>query len=145
MNRFVRPDEITLPLTQGDTITIRRELTNGERTESFRRAMYYDWDHKEWVRDPLKSGMALVTSYLIDWTFKGEGDRVVPIKGLSLEELTQTLDAIPMEYFVEVLNAIQAHEAQLAREKQRPEAQPPSDPTSTSRVGAAGGMTGSAT
>ena len=37
MNRFVRPDEVTLSLTHGDTITIRRELTYGERTVLYRR------------------------------------------------------------------------------------------------------------
>ena len=144
MNRFVRPDEVTIPLTHGDTITIRRELTHGETMAGYRQA-YLKQPDGTYVRDPLASGMALVTAYLIDWTFKGDGDRVVPIKGLSLPELIDTLNAIDNAAFIEILQAIQAHEAQLAREKQRPEALPPSDPTSTSRVGAAGGTTGSAT
>jgi hypothetical protein len=143
MNRFVRPDELTLSLTHGDTITIRRELTHGERLASYGRA--YRLVTGELVRDPLLTGMALVTSYLLDWTFQGEGDRVVPIRGLTFEELADTLNAITDESFVEILDAIKAHEAVLAREKHRPEVLPPSAAISTSPVGVDGGMSGSAT
>jgi hypothetical protein len=141
MNRFVRPDEITLPLTHGDTITIRRELTHGERTALYRRT--YVEQQGQLVRDPLLTGMAVVTAYLIDWTFQGEGDRKVPIRHLSVDELTDTLNAIQGEAFMEILQAIQAHEAQLAREQARPEAFAPSAPTSTSRGDAVGASTGS--
>jgi hypothetical protein len=141
MNRFVRPDEVTIALTHGDTITIRRELTHGERIDLYRRA--YIEKAGQLVRDPLLTGMALVTAYLIDWTFQGEGDRKVPIKHLSVGELVDTLNAIQDEAFVEILEAIQAHEAQLAREKSLPEASALSAPTSTSRGDADGATNGS--
>ena len=143
MNRFVRPDDITLSLTHGDTITIRRELTHGERIEAYRRA-YVEKDGRL-VRDPLLSSMAMVSAYLIDWTVQGEGDRKVPIKDLTVGELIDTLNQLQDETFVEIWEAIQTHEAALAREKARPEAPPPSAAISTSLVGAGGGTNGSAT
>ena len=88
--------------------------------------------------------MAVVTAYLVDWTFRGEGDRKVPITHLSVGELTDTLNAMQGDAFLEILEAIQAHEAQLAREKTHPEASAPSAATSTSPVAAAGAMSGSA-
>ena len=145
MNRFVRSDELTLPLSHGDTITIRRELTHGERLESYRRAYALAPDGKTLVRDPLKTSMALVTSYLVDWTFRDEADRLVPIRGLRVEELIDTLNAIADPSFMEILSAINAHEAALAVENSRPEAPPPSALTSTSPVAADGGTNGSAT
>ena len=60
MNRFVRPDEVTIPLTHGDTITIRRELTHGETIAGYRQA-YLKQPDGTYVRDPLATGMALVT------------------------------------------------------------------------------------
>ncbi len=143
MNRFVRPDEITIPLTHGDTITIRRELTHGERTEQYRRACVLRDDRL--VRDPLLGPVALITTYLVDWTIQGEGDRKVPIKDLSADELADILNQLQDEAFDEILQAILAHEAALARERSRPEALPPSAAISTSPVAAGGGTNGSAT
>jgi hypothetical protein len=143
MNRFVRPDEVTLSLTHGDTITIRRELTHGERTDLYRRTLVEK--NGDLIRDPLLTTGALITAYLIDWTIQGEGDRKVPIKDLSVGELTDTLNQLQDDTFTEILTAILAHEAALARETRRPEVLPPSDPTSTSRVESAGGTNGSAT
>jgi hypothetical protein len=143
MNRFVRPDEVTLSLTHGDTITIRRELTHGERTDLYRRTLVEK--NGDLIRDPLLTTSALITAYLIDWTIQGEGDRKVPIKDLSVGELTDTLNQLQDDTFTEILTAILAHEAALAREKRRPEVLPPSDPISTSPVGSDGGTNGSAT
>jgi hypothetical protein len=144
MNRFVRPDETTLTLTHGDTITIRRELTHGERIAALQRSYVKDPDGT-WRRDPLLSGMAVVTAYLLDWTFKGEHDVRMPIKGLSLPALTDVLNALQSSAWVEIKDAIEAHEAQVARENALPEELPPSARISTSRVDAGGGTSGFAT
>ena len=62
--------------------------------------------------DPLASGIAMITAYLLDWTLCDD-QGPVDIKGLSLDDLTNVLDNLDNETFTEIKNAVEAHEAAM--------------------------------
>lgn len=108
--RFVRPDIVTIALSDGDTITIRKRLNNGERRAMFAR-MY-----KQGVSpgaklevDTMKTGLALVVAYLLDWSFVDEDGKKIDIAGLSPDDLAVLVDRLEWDDFVEVKVAIEAH------------------------------------
>jgi hypothetical protein len=103
--RFVRPETITLPLSRGDSITIRRRLSSGERREMFSR-MYRD---QSVVVDPMRVHMAVLTAYLLDWSFVDEEGRKVPIADLARDHLENILNDLDPESFAEIYAAIDAH------------------------------------
>jgi|SRR5215831_99720 len=108
-NRFVRPDVVTLPLSEGDTITIRKELNAGEMRAMSDRARIPDTFPPR--TDPMKAPTALVVAYLVDWSFIGEDGARVDIRGYSAEELTAVLDSLNLGTLNEIVNAINAHVA----------------------------------
>ena len=57
-SRVVRPEVDVLPLSQGDTITVRRRLNNGERRAMFAR-MYEKGVHPKRV-DTLMTGIVMI-------------------------------------------------------------------------------------
>lgn len=148
MSRFVRPQTTKLPLSNGDTITIKSRLSSGERRAAFSRLYLADTDGKLRV-NPLQSGLAMMTEYLVDWTFTDDDGAPVPIRGLSIAELESVLDTLDSESFAEIKGAIEAHEARMAEaraeEKKTQAGARGDDPTLPSPSDVAGASTGSAT
>jgi hypothetical protein len=142
-SRFVRPETVTLTISDDDTLLVKKQLNRGEREATFAR-MYADRGGKA-VVDALQVGLAIVTAYLIDWSLRDEnGDRVV-IRGLSIAELEQVLNSLSPEDFEEIRDAIDAHVE--TQEKARIEAKkaqggtPVSEPISPSPSGSDGPTT----
>lgn len=107
MSRFVRPETVTLPLSGGDTITVRKRLTNGERRAMF--ARMYKAGVTPLQVDTLQTGLAVVVSYLLDWTLTDDGGARVRIDGLTPDELAFIVDGLDWDSFVEIKDAIEAH------------------------------------
>jgi hypothetical protein len=145
MSRFVRPETVTLKLSGGDTLTVRKRLTAGEA-----RARVERWTETDPVTGELRAkvtrgGLATITAYLVDWTLTDDAGRLVDLRGLPAAELEGILDNLESESFTEIRQAIEAHElAVLAeREAQKKTAGPSaSDPTSPLLAGVAGGTNG---
>jgi hypothetical protein len=114
MSRFQRPDTATLTLANGDTLIVRRRLNSGEQRAAFGRLYSAGVDGALRV-DPLQVDMATVTAYLLDWHLK---DDDVPIRGLSMEDLTATLNNLTPEDFIEIKQAIEAHEMAMNIERE---------------------------
>lgn len=144
-SRFVRPDSDTLKISDGDWLLVKRRLTSGETRDQLRRS-YRVFDGRM-VYDPVESGMALVTSYLLDWSLLGDDGKPIVIRGLMLSELTTVLDALDPDHFGEIRKAIEKYEKQMdkarAQEKKLPGGASTSSPPSTSRDDVTGDTNGS--
>jgi hypothetical protein len=133
--RIVRPDLVVLPLSAGDTITVKKRLSSGEERKMIRRGISYT---AEGVRsfDPIDGGVSKILAYLVDWTFHGLDGTLVPIR-----------DQPPSVVEAEVLRAIEAHEATMTAEreaeKKTQSGAPASSVISPSPAAAAGAMSGS--
>lgn len=123
MSRFPKPVLDVLPLADGDTITVRRLLTHGETLDQFAR-MYqtnpegaFVYAEGRPVVDPLKTGDALIVAYLVDWTIRDDDGALIPIRGLSPDELADVIRNLDHESAVEIRAAIQAHEIAQRQKK----------------------------
>ena len=114
-SRIVRPDTVTLPISEGDTITIKRRLSAGDRLDALQR-MYRDTDRGR-LWDPVQSGMALMLAYLVDWTLVNEDGSRLSIAGKSPTELEAILRLLYFEDFAEIRDAINAHDDAMAAER----------------------------
>lgn len=144
-SRFVRPDLVTLAISNGDSLLVKKRLTWGEERASFERMC------RAGTTDvlPLETGMGLVTSYLIDWTLTDEEGKKVEIRGKSIDELSTILDLLDPDDFREIKLAIQGHDermqTQRAAEKNGQAGESDAAPISPLRSAVAGGSNGSAT
>jgi pectin methylesterase-like acyl-CoA thioesterase len=141
-SRFVRPETVTLPISGGDTLTVKRRLTHGERTAAYQRMYVFDAAGTA-TRTSLTAEMAMVLAYLVDWTLTDEG-RPVPIKGQPLEDVEAALNALDDLDYAEISAAIQAHEVAMLLERQaqkKTAGLPPSRPISESPSAADGHST----
>jgi hypothetical protein len=120
MGRFVRPETCTLWLANGESITVKKRLSNGEQRAAFAR-MYMPGPDGQLTVNPLETGIALVAAYLVDWSFRDDDLQPVPIRELSADELTGVLDQLTPEAFAEVRSAIDVHIAAMtaAREAEK--------------------------
>jgi len=109
-----------ITLSQGDSITIKTRLTAGEQHEAFSR-MYLAGVDGKLHANPLQSGRAMITAYLVDWNLTDDDGAVVPIRGLSIVELESVLNSLDPESFAEIKAAVEGHEARMtaAREAEK--------------------------
>lgn len=117
MSRFVKPDVTTIAISGGDVLTVKTRLSYGERVDAYE---HIETDDKGQVR-ARSVALALVMAYLVDWTLKDDDGVVVPIRGVSSDELRSTLRALDPDDFAEIREAIELHEERIrtARESQK--------------------------
>ena len=146
MSRFVRPDTTVLHISDGDTLTIKTRLNAGEQREAYARMYRAGIDGLR--VNPLQTGLALITAYLVDWSLRDDDGVTVPIRGLSVGDLEDVLNGLDPESFTEIKVAIETHEeaARAAREEEKKRRAGLTDDaaTSTSPSAAAGVLIGSA-
>jgi hypothetical protein len=114
--RFVRPETTILHLTGGDSLVVRKRLTNGEARKQFARAYEVNPDGRLRV-NLIETGMALVTAYLIDWT-QHDDATAASIRGLTVDELTDVLNQLDPASFSEIKEAIEQHELAMLAERE---------------------------
>ena len=113
MSRFVRPEVVTLPISHGDTLTVNRRLNHGQQTAAYAR-MYLAGVDGAMKVNPIASGMALIIAYLLDWTLTDDAGHLVEIRDKPTEVIESALNALDQESFVEIKEAIEAHELAMA-------------------------------
>lgn len=119
-SRFVRPDTVRLPLSQGDWISVRRRLTAGEQRQMFARlvktvSMETDQTVMSAPKvelDTAQVGISTVLAYLLDWSFPE-----MTIRGESVDVVTTALDGLDPDTYNEILSAITAHEQAMTAER----------------------------
>lgn len=130
--RFVDPDTVTLPLSDGDSVTVKKRLNHGEQHDCFTH-MYRAGVNGKAEVDTLKVGDATITAYLVDWTLVDRRGAVIPIpesrsdaEGAARRyaEIVAILRNLEPETWNEIRNAIAQHEkaveAELAALKKTP-------------------------
>jgi hypothetical protein len=105
-SRIARPDTETLPISNGDTLIVKRRLNYGDA-----RKMRSMQEHAT-LREA-----ALVMAYLVDWSLTGLDGERISIAGLSPTDLLNRLDALSDDAFDEIYAAIQRHVAAMQAER----------------------------
>jgi len=107
--RFVTPEVVRLPLSEGDWIEVKKRLTVGEARQATSSFI------GTFTRDGARTvnmetlGMGNVLAYLVRWSFRDSND--LPT--------TVSLDAIKLldlDTYREIEEAIEAHETRVAME-----------------------------
>ena len=104
-SRFVRPETTTLPLSNGDSLTVKRWLSEGDRRAA------YSQMYREGRFAPIEVGIATVQAYLLDWTVTDDEGRQVILRDQPADVVRAALDALHPLEFAEIREAIDAHEA----------------------------------
>lgn len=96
--RIVSPDVVRLPISDGDFLTVKRELNAGE---------YVDY-----LTDRAAGKFfALQLAYLVGWSLVGHGGAPIPYSpDQAIDERRDTLRSLDTATMHEIVIAVQAHE-----------------------------------
>ena len=105
------PERTVLPISNGDTITVKKHLNAGEframvRTQYVTHPVTGDVARA----NPVDMGVDRIMAYLLDWTITDHADRPIVIAQQSADVVRSALDAITPETYTEILKAIDAHD-----------------------------------
>jgi hypothetical protein len=110
--RVVAPEEVRLPLSDGDYVDVKKVLNAGE----YRKLLYdqfKDSDGDTIKLDHTKVGIAKLLAYILGWSFTGFNETPLPYAFDQPEEIRRaTLDNLDQDTYRELLAAINAHEAE---------------------------------
>lgn len=145
MSRFTRPETHTISISKGDTLTVRKRISAGERRAQYAR-MYRVDAAGQLQREPVMGRVSLVVAYLLDWSLVDDEGKQVVIRELAPEDLIRVLDNLDPTDFDEIHDAIEAHDNAMRAERaaqKKTDGAPTSSATSSSPSGVAGDTSGS--
>lgn len=87
--RFVSPDVVRLPLSDGYWIDVKKELNAGEERRIFTNIVKTMHAGEKAELDPDKVGKTQMLAYIVDWNFTGEDGKTVPFSEAALDNLDQ--------------------------------------------------------
>lgn len=140
--RFVRPDTTRIPLSDGEWIEVKKKLSAGEERAQLAR-IYIAGVNGELKANPMQVGLALMVSYLVDWSGRDENGKPVNIRDLAPDVLAKVLDDLEPSTFGEIRKAIEAHAEAMDVEKNVPDGGNELPAISPSPAGVAGVTSGS--
>lgn len=148
MSSRVRAPEVTvLPISRGDTITVKKHQTAGEFRDYARAQYVLDANGVQSEANPIDIGLAKILGYLLDWTLTDHADKPIVIWQQPTDVVASALNAIEPECYQEILEAIKNHDVamrKLRTEKKTDQAgEATSSPISASPSDAAGVTNGS--
>jgi len=109
--RVVAPDVVRLPLSDGDSVEVKKTLNAGE----YRKLIYDQFkdtpDGERITLDHSKVGMAKLLAYIVGWTFVGFDGQPLPYRPDEPEDIRRaTIDGLDQETYRELIAAVTAHE-----------------------------------
>lgn len=104
--RFVQPEVVRLPLSDGDWIDVKKELNAGEQRRVFSRLVKEMHFGEKAEVNPEQVGFSKVVEFLVGWSFTDADGKSVPVS----EAAISNLDG---DTYAEIVKAIDAHEEQL--------------------------------
>jgi hypothetical protein len=116
-SRFVRPETTRIEISDGDWLLVRSQLTAGEHRAVFNRMTANTMSVNErgvegsMGLDPMKAGYSTILGYLLDWSLTDDTGEKVEIAGQPVEVIGAAVDALDLDTYQEIHEAIQAHEA----------------------------------
>lgn len=117
--RFVQPDIVRLPLSDGDWIDIKRELNTGEQREMFGEMRRQFAPGESPILDSGLFGPARAAAYIVAWSFVDAGGKPVSVSRSAFDSLDTATSK-------EIIKAIEAHEDRIDAERQEKKRQNPS-------------------
>lgn len=121
--RVVRPKEVTLSISDGDWLRVKKRLTAGEAREQFARILQNAPAGVLPTLDSMQVGLSRILAYLLDWSLIDEKGNVLPLRNakgeLSEDIMTASLNSIDPESFSEIQKAIADHEAAMDAEREQ--------------------------
>jgi hypothetical protein len=113
--RVVAPEVVRLPLSDGDSVEVKKELNAGE----YRKLIYDQFkdtaDGEKIVLDHTKVGMAKLLAYIVGWTFVGLNGQPIPYRPDEPEDIrAATIDGLDQDTYRELIAAVTAHEEREA-------------------------------
>lgn len=118
MGRFVRPETVTLHISDGDTLVVKKRLNTGERRAMFA-AMATEGEDGDLKLNRLKVGIATILAFLVDWSLRDDEGKPVVIRDQPADIIMAILDALDTDSFKEILDAIEGHERTMAAEREQ--------------------------
>jgi len=107
---MVIPQDVTLPLANGRTITVWAELNHGQYIAMLSR-MYTEAKDGELRRDVIKTTDATVIAYLIDWTLTDPQGERIAIRGRPPDQVQDALNNLRQAVAQDIKRVIDAHHA----------------------------------
>lgn len=108
MGNFARPDTVTLTITGGDTLVVKRRLSalDSRRMRGMEKL-------------PTLAEVGVVMAYLVDWSLVDDQGARVPIQGDAFNPaMANALDALDADRFDEIVAAVTAHVAAMTKERE---------------------------
>lgn len=102
-NRFVQPTKTRLPLSAGDWIDIKTELTAGESRHVFAQLVKDMKVGEKATLDPEKVGLTRLAEYIVAWSFVDPQGAPVPVSEAAIDNLTD-------DSYQEIVAALDEHE-----------------------------------
>lgn len=106
----VKPESVTLPLSAGDYLVVKKRLNAGERQELMFLAAGTAIAGEKLELDPTKLLFAKPAIYLLDWSYTDLTGAPIEIAGKAAPAIMQTMRSFAMETITEITAAIDAHE-----------------------------------
>jgi hypothetical protein len=120
-SRMRKPETAKLDITRGDWLLVKKHLTAGEQRSIFTGMLREDGE----AIDRSKIGLSKVAGYLLDWSVTDSDDKPVVIFGQSTDVIEAALNALDIDSFTEIMEAVEAHIAAMekvrAQEKKGPD------------------------
>jgi len=104
--RFVQPDVVRLPLSDGEWIDVKRELNAGEQRRVFSRLVKALHFNEKAEVNPEQVGLSKVVEYVVDWSLVDAGGKRVPVS----EAAIGNLDG---DTYGEIVRAVDVHENEI--------------------------------
>ena len=105
---FVVPDTVRLTLSGGHWIDVKKELNTGETRKLLARQIKNMTPGEKPVLDPEQVGFGKVVAYLVDWSFKRDGQKV------KLSE--SAIDSLRPDIYQEIVRLVDAHIERVEQE-----------------------------
>lgn len=126
--RFVQPDMVRIPISDGEWIEVKRRLTIGETRRAQASIIKEIRTDGRMTPNLEMIGKAQLLAYLLDWSLRDAQGRAVPIDTEARK--SAALDQLDSDTYAEITAAIEAHV--LAEEVARDEAKKSADGESAS-------------
>jgi len=109
--RVVAPDVVRLPLSDGDSVTVKKTLNAGEYRQLIVSQFKDTPDGERVTLDHRKVGMAKLLAYIVGWTFVGFDGQPLPYRPDEPDDIrTATIDGLDQDTYRELIAAVTAHE-----------------------------------
>lgn len=107
---IVRPESITLPLSQGDYLVVKKRLNAGERQEMMFLAAKPAIAGEKVELDTTKVSFVKPAIYLLDWSYSDLSGKPIEIAGKTPDVIISALRSFNEETVKEINTAVDAHE-----------------------------------